>query len=195
MAPRPPKPRPIVRRLYFQWRYGLEACISADRLLEGSHRRRQPEPARFAIRVGSRAASVRALDLVAQIGLFGKLKLQNCADFTRVEKPLRVFVCLVRRGRVGAPLVSARCEGNVRAATSAARAAEIPGVVLCLILVVIHAHSRRLVVGFAHEIPGACKFHCSLQWAVLILQANFGCEGSRAMLVRKRKRNPLWTQC
>ena len=32
-----------------------------------------------------RAASVAALDPVAQISLFGKLKLLNCANFTRVE--------------------------------------------------------------------------------------------------------------
>jgi hypothetical protein len=61
--------------LYFQWCRGLEACISADRLLDGSHRRRQPEPA---------AAPIRTLDPVAQIRLFGKLKLLNCANFTRV---------------------------------------------------------------------------------------------------------------
>jgi hypothetical protein len=48
-----------------------------------------------------------------------------------------------------------------------------------LLFVVTCGHSPRFVPVFPHEIPGACKFHCNLQRAHLILQANFRLEGSR----------------
>jgi hypothetical protein len=165
MAPRPPKPRSIVRRLYFQWRYDLEACISADRLLEGSY---APGFCLFGpARSGSRRAQSH---YCAASRCLLNLKVRGAAGPIGAIKRLRPTDAM-RQGRPGA-----------------APAVEIPGVVLCLVLVVIHARSRRFLVGFAHGILRACKFYCSLQWAVLILQANFGREGSRAMLVRKRKR-------
>ena len=144
-----------------------------------------------------RAASVAALDPVAQISLFGKLKLPNCANFTRVENRSG-FLFVWSGAIVGAPhspsktgvnalVVGVRSEGNVRAATRAAPLRPtIPGIVLWLIFVVIHARSRRFVVDSANKIPERCNFHCSLQRPVLILQENFGREGSRTMLVCKR---------
>jgi hypothetical protein len=52
--------------------------------------------------------------------------------------------------------------------------------------VVTCGHSPRFVPVFPHEIPGACKFHCNLQRAHLILQANFRGEGSRTTVRKSR---------
>jgi len=71
------------------------------------------------VRCTTEPATGRALDPVAQISLFGKLKLLNCANFTRVETApgFCLFGPAQSGGRptVGAPLVGARGEGNVRA--------------------------------------------------------------------------------
>ena len=67
---------------------------------------------------------------------------------------------------------------DLHAARKQAASALIPAIIL---RVDIRCYLRRIaahVLVFAREIPRPCKFRCSLQRALLILQANFDALGS-----------------
>jgi hypothetical protein len=77
----------------------------------------------------------------------------DCANFARVENHAGILFEGSGRDRAA------------RAYRAATRG--VPTIALRLMFVVICGHSRRFVAVFAHEIPGACKFGCYLQGAVL----------------------------